>query len=121
SPFADRLGTNYVPSDEEIQDLCRLLAAPTEELARIETRIDEMDALLGELKAKRASLKTDIDAYGALISAMRRIPDDILRGIFVACLLTAHNTLIDPGEAPMLLGRICRQWRGIAYSTPRIW
>ncbi|KAJ6585336.1 hypothetical protein B0H19DRAFT_419069 [Mycena capillaripes] len=80
-----------------------------------------MDVLIGQLKAKRAVLKTDIDAHKALVSPMQSIPEDILREIFVACLPTAHNALIDPDEAPMLFSRICRQWRGVADSTPRIW
>ncbi|KAF8152870.1 hypothetical protein K438DRAFT_375094 [Mycena galopus ATCC 62051] len=51
---------------------------------------------------------------------MRRIPDDILREIFVTCLPTAPN-LIDPAEAPILLGCICRHWRAVAHTTPILW
>ncbi|KAF7364859.1 hypothetical protein MVEN_00356200 [Mycena venus] len=52
---------------------------------------------------------------------MRRIPQDVLVEIFMSCLPSEHNALIDSAEAPLLLGRICRHWRCVAYSTPMLW
>ncbi|KAF7348283.1 hypothetical protein MSAN_01782000 [Mycena sanguinolenta] len=52
---------------------------------------------------------------------MRLIPQDILLEIFFACLPTRHNAPIDHNEAPLLLGRICRHWREVAYSAPMLW
>ncbi|KAF7367728.1 hypothetical protein MSAN_00836700 [Mycena sanguinolenta] len=121
SPFADKLGTNDVPSDEEIAHLRDFLVGPTEQLAKIQAQIDEMELVVGQLKAKRESLQTDIDAHKALISPMRRVPEDVLREIFVACLPTTHIAVIDIAEAPLLLGRICKRWRVVAYSTPMLW
>ncbi|KAJ6584009.1 hypothetical protein DFH09DRAFT_1028880 [Mycena vulgaris] len=121
SPFAQRLDTNYIPSDPELDQLRALLAEPLDELARIDARINELDVLLHQLKTRRESLNAEIEPYKALISPLRRIPQDILQEIFFACLPTAHNALIDPGEAPLLLGRICRHWRSVAYSTPMLW
>ncbi|KAJ6466428.1 hypothetical protein C8R45DRAFT_488794 [Mycena sanguinolenta] len=57
----------------------------------------------------------------ALISPMRRLPQDVLLEIFSSCLPSEHNALIDPSEAPLLLGRICRHWRDVAYSAPILW
>ncbi|KAJ7367363.1 hypothetical protein DFH08DRAFT_190900 [Mycena albidolilacea] len=37
------------------------------------------------------------------------------------CLPSEHNALIDPAEAPLVLGHICRHWRTIVYSTPMLW
>ncbi|KAJ7913523.1 hypothetical protein B0H13DRAFT_2468585 [Mycena leptocephala] len=121
SPFADRLNTNYAPSDIEILKIRALLVEPADELARMDTQIEEMEFALGQLKEKRASLKAPIEAHRALISPIRRIPQDVLLEIFFFCLPSAHDALIDPAEAPMLLGRICGHWRSVAYSTPRIW
>ncbi|KAJ6508389.1 hypothetical protein C8R45DRAFT_967237 [Mycena sanguinolenta] len=53
---------------------------------------------------------------------MRLIPQEILQEIFISCLPTKHNALIDHNEAPLLLGRVCRYWRSVAYhSTPMLW
>ncbi|KAJ7364909.1 hypothetical protein DFH08DRAFT_1073427 [Mycena albidolilacea] len=121
SPFADRLNTNYIPSDSEIVEIRTLLMDPTDELARVEARIEEMEIVLSQLKELRASLKTPIDAHRTLISPLRRIPQDVLLAIFSSCLPSEHNALIDPAEAPLLLGRICRHWRDVTYTTPMLW
>ncbi|KAF7346505.1 hypothetical protein MSAN_01878600 [Mycena sanguinolenta] len=121
SSFANRLNTNYVPSHSEILEIRALLVDPTEEVARVDAQIEEMELVLTQLKAKRAVLQQSIDAHKALISPMRLIPQDILLEIFFACLPSEHNALIDPTEAPLLLGRICRHWRSVAYSAPMLW
>ncbi|KAF7364849.1 hypothetical protein MVEN_00355200 [Mycena venus] len=121
SPFIDRLNTNYVPSDSEICEIRTLLVDPVDELAKLDAQIEEMEITLSLLKEKRASLQAPIDAHRALISPMRHVPLDVLQEIFFSCLPTEHNALIDPAEAPLLLGQICSHWRSVAYSTPRIW
>ncbi|KAF7348306.1 hypothetical protein MSAN_01784300 [Mycena sanguinolenta] len=121
SPFANRLNTNYVPSDSEILEIRALLVDPTEEIARIDAQIAEMESALAQLKEKRGLLQKPIDAHRTLISPIRLIPQDVLLEIFFACLPTKHNALIDYNEAPLLLGRICRQWRSVAYSAPVLW
>lgn len=121
SPFLDRLNTNYVPSDSEMLEIRLLLMDPVEELARLDAQVGEMEITLSLLKEKRASLKVPIDAHRALISPMRHVPLDVLQEVFLSCLPSEHNALIDPTEAPLLLGRICRHWRRVAYSTPMLW
>ncbi|KAJ7133408.1 hypothetical protein C8R44DRAFT_772366 [Mycena epipterygia] len=121
SPFADKLKTNYVPSDEEIEEIHALLVEPLDQLARFDTQIDELQAVLDQLKANRRSLKEEIDDHRALSSPMRRLPRDVLQEIFISCLPTKHNAVVHPREAPMLLGRVCSYWRNVAHTTPRIW
>jgi hypothetical protein len=121
SPFVDRLNTNYIPSYPEIFEIRALLVDPVDELARIDAQIEAVEVTLGQLKQRRELLKTSIDAHRVLISPMRRIPDDVFREIFFFCLPSEHNALMDPAEAPMLLGRICSRWRSVAYTTPKIW
>ncbi|KAF7348253.1 hypothetical protein MSAN_01778900 [Mycena sanguinolenta] len=121
SPFVDQLHTNYVPSDAEVLEIRSLLVEPTDELVRIDTQIEAMEIALGQLKEQRALLREPIDAHRALISPMRRVPQDILLEIFFSCLPTEHNALMDPAEAPLVLGRICRYWREVVYSAPMLW
>ncbi|KAK7065045.1 hypothetical protein R3P38DRAFT_3383422 [Favolaschia claudopus] len=124
SPFVDRLGTNYVPGDEEILDIRRLVQSDSiwaRELVQMDEQIQEMEISLGQLRERRDALKGNIDAHKALVSPMRLAPDDILREIFLACLPSATNALMDPKEAPLLFGHICRHWRDIALSTPMLW
>ncbi|KAJ7643769.1 hypothetical protein FB45DRAFT_1052660 [Roridomyces roridus] len=114
SPFVHQLNTNFVPSDSEVKQLHALLQEPVAELARL-------DALISHLVAQKASLQVVVDSHRALLSPIRRIPEDVLREIFISCLPDDHDALIEVTEAPMLLGRICGLWRRVANSTPRLW
>ncbi|KAF7363773.1 hypothetical protein MSAN_01035100 [Mycena sanguinolenta] len=98
-----------------------LLVDPVEEVVRIDAQIAEIELALSQLKEKRALLQAPIDAHKALVSPMRLVPQEILQAIFLSCLPSQHNALIDFNEAPLLLGRVCRHWRSVAYSTPILW
>ncbi|KAJ7359322.1 hypothetical protein DFH08DRAFT_408395 [Mycena albidolilacea] len=112
--FSHRFNTNYIPSDAEIDFIRVELVSHTQELARIDERIRE-------LSAQRDQIQAYIDSHKALISHPRRLPVDILREIFIACLPANRNAVMSAREAPLLLGRICSAWRTIALSTPRLW
>ncbi|KAJ6539650.1 hypothetical protein B0H19DRAFT_885110, partial [Mycena capillaripes] len=67
SPFTDRLDTNYIPSDEEIDCIQMDLVSHAQELARIDERIRE-------LSAQRDQIQAYIDSHTALLSYPRRLP-----------------------------------------------
>ncbi|KAJ6523499.1 hypothetical protein DFH09DRAFT_1286614 [Mycena vulgaris] len=123
SPFAEKLNTNYVPSDVEIDEIYALLVAPLGELARLDTQIDEAQAFLDELRVKRQFLKVEIDSHTALTSSVRRLPQEMLQEIFLACVPTQGGPLsaVAAREAPLLLGFVCRYWRSVAHSMPLLW
>ncbi|KAJ7166753.1 hypothetical protein C8R46DRAFT_876343, partial [Mycena filopes] len=56
----------------------------------------------------------------AIVYPVLALPVEITGEIFMRCLpeFPAHPS---GTIAPMLLTRICRQWRNIACSTPRLW
>ncbi|KAK7001320.1 hypothetical protein R3P38DRAFT_2730993, partial [Favolaschia claudopus] len=114
SLFADRIGTNYVPSDSEIEQIQVDLASHAEELALIDARIRE-------LSEQRDKLQTYIHAHKALISPTRRLPRDILEEIFLKCIPSGRCAVISVKEAPFLLCGVCSAWRTIAMSTPKLW
>ncbi|KAJ7133613.1 hypothetical protein C8R44DRAFT_772740 [Mycena epipterygia] len=124
-PFADKVYTNYVPSDAEIDEIRTLLAEPLDELARLDCKIREIQAVLHYLKIKHRLLKDGIDNHKALISPMRRLPQEILQEIFLACLPNDRNASFGPvdapRDAPLLLSVICRYWRMVAHAMPRLW
>ncbi|KAF7367739.1 hypothetical protein MSAN_00837800 [Mycena sanguinolenta] len=121
---SDRLGTNYVPSEEEIKDLRGLLVDPVEQLAKIlkfRPKLTKWTCSLtssryGEIPFKPPSMHT-----GHSFLQCGAFPTMSSGEIFAACLPTEHNALIDLAEAPLLLGRICRRWRAVSYSTPMLW
>ncbi|KAJ7730696.1 hypothetical protein DFH07DRAFT_162242 [Mycena maculata] len=121
SPFKDILHTNAVPSDADCQTIRDFLVGPREEMAALTDEIAALRALLDERTSKRAVLDEFVAAHLALVSPVRRLPADIIRDIFVASLPSGQNSTIAEQDAPLLLCHICRAWRSLALSTPRLW
>ncbi|KAJ6573380.1 hypothetical protein DFH09DRAFT_1277033 [Mycena vulgaris] len=119
--LTDMLHTNAVPSDVVCESIRHFLQGPQKELAYLTEEILRLESLLEEASNKRDCLKQFIDAHLALVSPVRRLPDDIVGTIFVAALPSTRNPAISSDEAPLLLCQICRSWRIIALATPRLW
>ena len=86
SPFEDILHTNLVPSDAQCDDIRAFLVGPCKELADLTEEIERLQSLLDQTTKKRGELKQCVDAHFSLVSPMRRLPDDILREVFVETL-----------------------------------
>ncbi|KAJ6561759.1 hypothetical protein B0H19DRAFT_909252, partial [Mycena capillaripes] len=121
SPFTEILHTNAVPSDTECQRIRQLLVGPQKEVAGLTEEIDRVQILLKELEGKRDRLNDFIKAHTALLSPARRLPVDVVSDIFTACLPSDRNAIMSAAECPLLLCHICRAWRDVALSTPRLW
>ncbi|KAJ7124115.1 hypothetical protein C8R43DRAFT_1135695 [Mycena crocata] len=121
SPFADILYTNTVPSDSECDDIRDLLEAPLKVLTEARKEVTRLQALVEVATKRRDKLQEFIDAHLALVSPARRLPEDIIRGVFMAALPSTRNAALVPDEAPLLLCQICASWRQIALTTPRLW
>ncbi|KAJ7472636.1 hypothetical protein FB451DRAFT_1089514, partial [Mycena latifolia] len=121
TPFKDLLHTNTVPSDTECQRIHELLVGPRKEVDKISDEIDHLQSLINELAGKRAHLTEFIDAHLALVSPARRLPEDVVAEIFTAALPSDRNAVMSGAESPLLLCHICRAWRRLALSTPRLW
>ncbi|KAJ7500308.1 hypothetical protein B0H11DRAFT_804914 [Mycena galericulata] len=121
SPFAHILYTNSVPSDSECKGIFDLLAGPRVEAADLTQEINRLQSLLEELAKQRDHLNHFIDSHLALVSPARRLPDDVVREIFVAALPSDRNAIMSGSEAPLLLCHISQRWRNLALSTPRLW
>ena len=63
--FEKRLNTNYAPSDEELQEISRILVEPQARLAAVNDEIERAQATLDELKRQRDELVRLIDQYHA--------------------------------------------------------
>ncbi|KAJ7252136.1 hypothetical protein B0H12DRAFT_964446, partial [Mycena haematopus] len=121
SPFVPRLGTNYCPTDEEVLEIKALLAEPTLRLKELDDEITKLQRAIDKLAEERDRIGAYVEAHKALISPIRRLPLDIIKELFVACLPTHRNCVMSASEAPVLLGRICNSWRAISLSAPRLW
>ncbi|KAJ7627800.1 hypothetical protein DFH06DRAFT_1227184 [Mycena polygramma] len=141
SPFASILFTNTAPSEADCEQIHALLAEKCDEISylsqkiiriqrsfgdfdkayRPEIRLGCDESLLDELTQKRDALNIFVDAHLSLVSPVRRLPEDIVREIFMACMPASSNAGLGVKEAPLLLCRICSGWRHLALATPELW
>lgn len=108
--------TNSAPSDEDYKKLSHLVAEH-------EDRIAVLTEQIASLEAERAALFEATAPLKRAISPFRRLPDDIVRCIFAACLdsnLTRNPTMACT-KAPVLLTRISSYTRRLALASPELW
>ncbi|KAK7005791.1 F-box domain-containing protein [Favolaschia claudopus] len=146
SPFPHLLHTNIVPTDAECDSIRHLLDTARQELAvltrdlslrspfggmhvpqqwGIESDFSAQDAALRissseDTLFKRHELEEFINQHLSLVSLGRRIPEDVLREIFMATLTFDENAMLGPYE-PAILSQTCRYWRDITLTMPRLW
>ncbi|KAJ6493852.1 hypothetical protein DFH09DRAFT_1104393 [Mycena vulgaris] len=94
SPFAQKLGTNHCPSDEELVEIKALLVGPTLQLKRIDDEIAGMYKAIDRLTKERVHLSAYVKAHKALVSPVRRLPLDIVQEIFMACIPSHRNCVM---------------------------
>ncbi|KAF8997443.1 hypothetical protein BDQ17DRAFT_858716 [Cyathus striatus] len=120
SPFQQHLGNNYVPTVNEANQIQDLLKISDQSLHCIDAEIDQLQRQVDLLQEKRSILHGFAEQHRALLSPARKLTQDIIEEIFIACLPENRTPYMSAMEAPMLLTRICSSWRRIALSTPRI-
>ncbi|KAJ7755787.1 hypothetical protein B0H16DRAFT_1782889 [Mycena metata] len=99
--------------------------------ADLRARLAEADASIVELKSRltaveavRQQLQSQLDG---IVYPVANLPPEITSNIFLRCLPPSPE-LNKPvkgyprmSQAPLIFLRICKLWRDIALSTPRLW
>jgi hypothetical protein len=94
------LSIQAIPDETESQRIRDFLVDPRKEAAHLTEQIAHMQKLLDDLTEF-------IDAHLALVFPARRLPDDVLREVFVAALPANRNCAISAKESSFLLCTIC--------------
>jgi hypothetical protein len=121
TPFSHYLQSNQAPSEDETREIKALRANPLKEISVIDVEIQQIEGILNSLRQKRAHIQESIDGFNTILAPVRRLSTDVLGVIFSQCLATHRNPVMSASEAPILLTQICRDWRSVAFSTPRLW
>ncbi|KAJ3569023.1 hypothetical protein NP233_g5329 [Leucocoprinus birnbaumii] len=119
--LSDQLGTNYAPTPAETLLLRQELSASRKRVLNIEKETSQAQGRLSDLNRQRDAVEAELRGLQAILSPARRLIPEILQEIFTRCLPTDRNPVMSSKEGPLLLGRICQVWRGVAYSTPALW
>ncbi|KIM73765.1 hypothetical protein PILCRDRAFT_14986 [Piloderma croceum F 1598] len=127
TPVPELLGGYLVPTPIQTQLILDTLSTAQSYISQIDNEIIRLMSNVEELQSKRADLLKYTQSHIALSAPVRRFPPEILSEIFLHCMETKwfnpayyeHLPRLD--RAPLLLGSVCRQWRAITLSTPRLW
>ncbi|EIW84501.1 hypothetical protein CONPUDRAFT_34331, partial [Coniophora puteana RWD-64-598 SS2] len=115
SPFAKYAVTNYYPrSDRESREVKALLS-------RMELFKDTLGSVCGILNSAIDNLSRSITSHSRIVSAVARLPDDVLSEIFERC-VPSHPDFQYPYRLTYLdVSHVCQKWRGAALNTPALW
>ncbi|KAH6904877.1 hypothetical protein BKA70DRAFT_512702 [Coprinopsis sp. MPI-PUGE-AT-0042] len=119
--YSSRLHTNYIPSQPEVDEIRAFSSAITSKSAQVASEITLLQAKLAKLQNRQTFLDDAAAPFKALISPFRRFPPELMQYIFMTCLPESRNAVMHCSEAPVLLGRVCSEWRRIALNTPALW
>jgi hypothetical protein len=84
--------------------------------------LDKLQVLQAGLKENCALLQESLSSHEALASpAYRLLPQELLGEIFLWCHPQTKYVTPSWNDCPLILTRVCRQWRAVALSTTRLW
>jgi hypothetical protein len=90
-------------------------------------KVSQLDKLLGAIdKARELVISRHAEhaslakAYRGALSPLRNFPAELLEQIFLLCVGSVYDSL-SPGNPPWVFGKVCRRWRSVALSSPRLW
>ncbi|KIM90429.1 hypothetical protein PILCRDRAFT_183135, partial [Piloderma croceum F 1598] len=122
SPMPDRVGTDYVPSSSEANVIRSTLSQVQCNISLLDHESGRLQAMLDRVSHNRETLLKFSAEHQALLSPVRCLPPEVLAEIFYYC--SPENWIDDnphDKRATMLSSHVCRMWRQVALSTPRLW
>ncbi|KAJ7113999.1 hypothetical protein C8R44DRAFT_229814 [Mycena epipterygia] len=117
--------TNEPPGESEEAFIRSVISKTGAHLAHIDDKIARLQdpSRLQELEEERASHASYHAQNKAILSALRRIPPEVLGQIFAWTLPTPLDPRRqeDASDSPWVLVQICSRWRAVALSLPSLW
>ncbi|KAL0578654.1 hypothetical protein V5O48_003354 [Marasmius crinis-equi] len=137
----DEFRSEYTIPSTKMVEILSHIADEEEDMERYDAEIARVKGILATLEEKRTALNSKILRRRSYISALRRVPSELWAEVFeyhIAQTLPSTTQVMLPGEddpegseydkewhaalqAPFRLSHVCKRWRDIANSTPRLW
>jgi len=115
-----RFGSSVLTSE-----ILQSMNSALEGISDCNVQISSLEPVLDFLKQRREEFHTYINRCRSLEAPIRRIPPEVLTEIFLACCSELNYfpeaNWIDAHIPALTLAAVCKNWRDVALSTPRIW
>ncbi|CAK5270694.1 unnamed protein product [Mycena citricolor] len=117
--------TNQVPLDSELRLMRSIVEQAKTKLSRLEEEVVWIEERRCALKAETASLAQFYAENAPAVSAVRRMPYEVLCEIFRGTLPSVaelhEERKIRTTQFPWVLTQVSRRWRTTAVSLPSLW
>jgi len=120
SPFPELAKSNLPPNELEISSINKLIQETESELGLISDALGSLKKLEIALNQRREDRLAYEATHKTMLSAIRRLPTEILADIFTIC-IEKDSRFIDVATPPWTLAHTCQRWRLICRSTPSLW
>ncbi|KAK0491770.1 hypothetical protein EDD18DRAFT_1416072 [Armillaria luteobubalina] len=124
SRFDELLESNNPPLQAEHAHLEKVIGEGHDFLSSLKERITQTRAVLEELSDEEKRVERLVESCKKIIHPIRSVPEDIIRDIFLTCLSTNEREIkdsLDGKSPPLVLSKVCRNWRSVAVSTSHLW
>ncbi|KAJ7198371.1 hypothetical protein GGX14DRAFT_666744 [Mycena pura] len=119
SPCPELLLTNSVPSDVQLNEIHSFIGSAKAKISILNDQIAQVQRTLRRLDLQRTELADLVKSHRGVVSAIRRLPRDILGEIFSHYMGTSDSHLHSP-TLSHLIG-VCVRWRAIVLASPLLW
>lgn len=123
-PVPDLIHEPRVPSQSEASLIRRTLSGVHADISCLDDEIKRFQETTQELLRVREILSNYAKENEAILTPIERLPPEILSEIFLRLLPPtwgSESNLMVPRKVVMLPGQICRRWRKVALSTPKLY
>ncbi|KAJ8590645.1 hypothetical protein M405DRAFT_766035, partial [Rhizopogon salebrosus TDB-379] len=124
SGIRELLHTNRIPTDAQIRDINDLIQVQQTQRSYLELERERLLRTLGQITQTLGKVSNMISDLRAILSPIKRMPEEILALIFEHCLpVRSPDTPFSHTRnfAPVLPGLVCSSWHQIAHAYPRLW
>ncbi|PBK84404.1 hypothetical protein ARMGADRAFT_907098, partial [Armillaria gallica] len=117
------LTSNDLPLQTERLQLEGLIDESLEFVSSMQERVSKARAVLNELLKEQRSVKNMVESCKTIIRPIRKVPEDIVREIFLTLLVAKEEgkDSLNKRFAPLVVSQVCRDWRNIALSMSQLW
>ncbi|KAK0218510.1 hypothetical protein EDD85DRAFT_355693 [Armillaria nabsnona] len=118
------LKSNHPPLQAERVHLESVISEDHILLAGLKERISQHRNALEVLLDQEKRVEQKMESCKTIVHPIRRIPDDIVREIFLTSFrmdTRDGKDMLDKTFAPLILSQVCRDWRVTALSTSQLW
>ncbi|KAK1222044.1 hypothetical protein PQX77_015143 [Marasmius sp. AFHP31] len=119
------LRSDYIPPDEQVLQTRKQLKKDEEVFSLYDEEITRLQTVLGKLVERKNLVEKRMKERRALVSAIRRLPNEILSEIFHSCVppgvysFSADRTGVR--TRALDISQICSRWRTVINAIPKLW